>query len=74
MGLFCRVTIAGEYDLYVRKLDTWWPSGEPWKDMPDALPSFTGAALLQPDGSTPALPFRTLWLFTDAVVAITTKG
>jgi hypothetical protein len=74
IGRFSRVTIAGEYDLEVRKLDTWWPDGEPWKDLPDALPSVTGAAFLSPANTTPALEMRTLWLFTDAAFGVSTRG
>jgi hypothetical protein len=69
----CRITVAGVYDLELRKLESWWPMRGPWLE-PLGMPPITGAALLSPSSLTPALEFRTLWLFTDAAFGIGRSG
>jgi len=73
VGAMCRITVAGVYDLELRKLESWWPMRGPWLE-PLGMPPITGAALLSPSSLTPALEFRTLWLFTDAAFGIGRSG
>ena len=65
-----RLTIAGEYDLDIRRLDSWWAEGAVWENSPEKPPPVIGALALAPAPGAPALEYRLLWLFTDAAFGI----
>lgn len=69
----CRLSIAGEYDLDIRRLDSWWADGEVWEDMAEK-PRSIGALSLAPTQGVPALDYRTVWVFTDAAFGINSTG
>ena len=60
------LTIAGEYELAIRRLDSWWAEGADWEKSAEKPPPMIGALALAPAQGTPALEYRLLWLFTDA--------
>jgi len=64
-----RLTLAGEYDMDLRRLDTWWADGEVWEDMTEK-PPVPGTLSLAPTHGAPALEYRTMWIFTDAAFGI----
>ncbi len=75
LGNFARVSIAGEYDLDIRSLPSWWPVGQLWKDAAPAAPgSPSGSLLLVPMQGLSALDTSTIWLFTDAAFGIGPSG
>ncbi|OYW73450.1 MAG: hypothetical protein B7Z37_21390 [Verrucomicrobia bacterium 12-59-8] len=70
----CRLTIAGEYDLDIRRLDSWWAEGEVWENPAEKPPLVIGALSLAPTLGVPALDYRLLWLFSDAAFGINSSG
>lgn len=73
-GRFCRISVAGEYDVELRKLDSWFVEGRPWKESIEPELAMAGATLLSPSASIEALDARTVWLFTDAGFGINARG
>lgn len=72
-GSFTRVSVAGEYDLDMHRLASWWPQDGLWQDQKNVV-EHHGAMLLLPMQGIPVLDARTLWLFTDAAFGIETNG
>ncbi len=70
----CRLTIAGEYDLDIRRLDSWWAEGQVWENTAEQPPPVIGALALAPSHGGPVLDYRLLWLFTDAAFGINSSG
>ena len=73
LGGFARISIAGEYDLEVRHLPSWWSVGQLWEGC-EGLKHPAGAILLAPMQGTSTIEARTLWLFTDAAFGIEQNG
>lgn len=71
VGHFLRVSLAGEYELEIRRLDSWWPPEGVWQ-APTAEPdlSLSGSLLLAPADTDSAESIRTLWIFSDAAFSI----
>lgn len=70
----CRLTIAGEYDLDIRRLDSWWAEGEVWENAAEKPPPVIGAMALAPSHGGPVMEYRLLWLFSDAAFGINSSG
>lgn len=70
----CRVTIAGEYDLDMRKVDSWWQDGAVWTEQGETLPPVGGAVVLAPAPGASVLEFRGIWMFTDAAFGLLPTG
>ena len=74
IGRFCRVAIAGEYDLELRKLDSWWENADVWVGDEEKPCAVHGALSLTPASGQSSLEFRGLWLFTDAAFGVQSGG
>jgi hypothetical protein len=75
LGSYTRLSVAGQYDLDIRKLPSWWPKGMLWDseaEQKQGGPS--GAILLCPTQGMAAVDESTLWLFTDAAFGIGEDG
>ncbi len=70
----CRLSMAGEYELDIRRLDSWWAEGEVWENSAEQPPPMVGALCLAPTQGLPALEYRLLWIFTDAAFGINGTG
>ncbi len=74
VGRFCRVSISGEFELEIRRLESWWTDAVVWQNPSNPPVPIPGAILLAPGSGAQAFDFRTLWLFTDAAFGIGPNG
>ncbi len=73
IGRFCRIMVAGEYELEIRRMDSAWPEGCVW-DPSEGRPALPGATVLTPGPEISVYEHRVLWLFTDAAFGVLPGG